>query len=92
MNFAIEDNRKFTFHYASIKTIRLTPMLSMTVEFTFHYASIKTHIIWQRSFPFQNLHFIMLLLKPDSDMKALAFSEQFTFHYASIKTYVSFIS
>ena len=32
----------FTFHYASIKTMKRISVMCLNVAFTFHYASIKT--------------------------------------------------
>ena len=37
---------QFTFHYASIKTLKDLELASGSTIFTFHYASIKTHDGW----------------------------------------------
>ena len=39
-------NILFTFHYVSIKTIKLDKIVIIIPEFTFHYVSIKTQAVF----------------------------------------------
>ena len=82
----------FTFHYASIKTLKTKNAYGSQQKFTFHYASIKTSSEdYFEVATRKNLHFTMLLLKLLQFLLLRGWIQKFTFHYASIKTKTLFI-
>ena len=81
-------NQIFTFHYVSIKTTSLSPLVRNADEFTFHYVSIKTNIDVLLIDDIQYLHSTMYLLKPNERELPGYKRTIFTFHYVSIKTLI----